>query len=589
MSAFDELMREAVGDQPGAFDSLMQEASVANSRGVLGTVADWYANQVDNTVGGVEAAASMASGIPAMVGGNVVGGAQMMTNPTAAPETAKQVTDAMTYSPQGARGQEILQRYGGMLSQAAETQIPYTDMKVGEVPAAAIEHGLQMPPPEDFLNQPVQGEAIVNEQGQYQVGGDIGNEFAARVSAAYPSMLEAGVTATGMNQMKPAPVPGKMPTDPRVKGILTGAKDAAKNKISPTGQIVPSPLGKKAISSGWGENLVGHASSLTKAEKGVWRRIVKKAETYYDEYASGVRPSDVVGDEFTKIVKLLKHRKSVSGKKLTAIAKDLGNKPVNTREFIGKLKDDIYQLGGTIDDQGKLSFGVESDLHLLSADQRMLIGLYDKSKTLVNANGYKAHRTKQWIDKYINYGKSINAQDAAITSEMQSQLRGYREMLNKSIRDISPEYAKHNDVFSTAAGPLADVQRAMGTTDILSDMGPQFLGQKFRAYLGNNQNRLKIEMAVGEAEAAARKLNSNLPKQNIGAQMTFINDMEKLWGPFTETAFKSEIGQEIARQAAFPSVTNAAVGAAQMTPKMLAKLRTSRAAQMKSLKNLLNQ
>ena len=195
----------------------------------------------------------------------------------------------------------------------------------------------------------------------------------------------------------------------KLGGVLSGTKEAAKARVGPTGQIIKNKAGIKATNAGWGDNVIGHISSLTKSEKGLYKNMVESAKKYYNEYAAKGRPSDWVGMEFSKNIQFLKGKKTSAGKKLDLIAKDLAGTKVDVSGFMNKLKQHISDLGGTIDDQGKLSFGRDSQLYQLSGDQRALIGLYEKSKGLANPSGQQVHQVKKWLDNYINYGKSINS------------------------------------------------------------------------------------------------------------------------------------------------------------------------------------
>ena len=562
-----------VGEQPKPWGGIFPDFNgVSAVERLISGYADQREALLNNATGAVAATVAPIAAVPQMVMEDIKGMTGQPVNPMIGPQTRDRVTEAMTYQPQTLGGKRIVEGQAELMQPVGEF------MEQGRVGNEMLDAGY----PEWAARQ---GEMLPEYAMSALSLGGLKSNPRGTVRGKKAAPID---TKSPMGRIEPVlDVP---PTkNAKLGDVLSGTKEAAKARVGPTGQLIKNKAGIKATNAGWGDNVVGHVSSLTKSEKNLYKMMVDSAKKYYSEYAAKGRPSDVVGMEFSKNIQYLKNQKTISGKKLDVIAKDLAGAKVDVSGFVQKLKQDIFELGGKIDDQGKLSFGPDSQLYQLTGDQRALIGLYEKSKGLANANGLQVHQVKKWLDNYIDYGKSINSADNAITKQMQPILKAQRAALNEAVRKVSPAYAKQNDIFSSAAGPLADVQRAMGTTDILSEMAPQFLGQKFRAFLGNNQNRLKIEMAVGEAQEAAKKLGGKFPEHNITAQMRFINDMEKMWGPFTETSFKAEIGQAGTRVMSAPSVTQTGMEAARLTQRQLNKMKVSRQAQIKAMEDLLTQ
>jgi hypothetical protein len=180
--------------------------------------------------------------------------------------------------------------------------------------------------------------------------------------------------------------------------------------------------------------------------------------------------------------------------------------------------------------------------------------------------------------------------DGGFSEVVERLMKGYRSMLNDKLRKADAGYAKANDIYSDASTALGDMQKAMGpSVDITSDAAAAHIGQRMRAYLGNNANRIKVESAVGEIQSMANKYGGNFEAHDIAAQMKFVNEMEKLWGPFTDTSFKSEIGQSATRAIQNPGAVALAKEGVQMTARQMNKAKVSQAAQIKALENLLSQ
>lgn len=415
------------------------------------------------------------------------------------------------------------------------------------------------------------------------------------VAAAYEAFPEAvggmlaiaGLPSVRGTLAPSAPTRIKPKNAEQIADIMTGKEPAARFKLA--GQSVKkNRLGRDAISRGWDELAVAKVSSLKGSEKPIYQRMVNKAKDYFREFSPSGRPSDVVGTEVAKRLRYLADLKETNGKRLNKIVNGpMGRKQVDIDDFVGEFLQDMSELGGRFDRNGKLVFSTESRLFQQPGNQKALSGLFERLKISGNPTAKQIHETKQWIDEFIDYGKSPTKTDAGISKTVERLLKGYRGKLNDKLR-VDEKYARANDIFSDAAGALTDMQKAIGpSVDILDDPAFKAIGQKMRTFLSNNANRVKVEAAVGEMQAIANKWGGKFPDHDIAAQMKFINEMERLWGAFTDTSFKAEIGQAGQRVAETPSVAQVGREGVRLTGRQLQKIHRARDKQLRAIERLL--
>ena len=492
----------------------------------------------------IEPALALGSAALAETVGNIGGGLQYFSGQ--GPQAAERIKRSLTYEPKSEGAKRVMRGYADLLAPVGEA---IEKTRLGD---EALKAGYP--------------------------------EQVARVAEAIPEYAGALLAATGFPAAarKPplsAPQPGK-PVKP-LSRVDVAIKD---------GKVIKNPLGKKAASSGWDDRAVAYVSMLDKGEKNIYKNMLDKAKSYFTEFSPKGRPSDVVGNEISKRIVYLKSLKTKNGKLLDKIAQQqLANKRIDIDDFVGQVMSDVSKLGGKLDDNGKLIFDVGSDLFERSGDQKALAGLFEKLKISGNPTALEAHKLKRWIDNYINYNTSPTTKAEGLSGQIETLLKGYREALNQKVRGLNKNYAQVNDIYSDSAGALRDMQKAIGpSVDITSDAAPAAIGQKMRTFLSNNANRIRTEEAVGEIQAMANKWGGKFPDHDIAAQMRFINEMEKMWGPFTETSFKAEIGQAGQRIAESPSAVQLAREGVRLTGRQLRKAKQSREAQIRAMEKLLD-
>lgn len=473
------------------------------------------------------------------------------TTPLERADTVNQTREALTFQPRSEQAQIDQQAFAEMMSPVAEF---IDSVRMGD---EALEAGL---PP-----------------------------AVATAYEAAPEIVGSMLTLAGLPSIRGPKQPLRIkPKDAeRASMIIQGKEPAARIKLE-GGSIVKNKLGSDAVSRGWDELAVSKVSSLKASEKPIYRAMVDKAKKYFSEFSPSERPSDVVGREITKRITYLDKIKQANGQKISKIINGpFGRQKIDIDDFVGEFLQDVSDLGGSIDKNGKLVFGPNSRLARMPGNQSALAGLFDKLKLAGNPTAKQVHEMKGWIDEFIDYGKSATKQESGVSKNVERLLKGYRNDLNNKLR-TNQNYARANDVFSDAAGALTDMQKAIGPSmDIMADMAPKIIGQKMRTFLSNNANRVRTEVAVGELQAIANKWGGKFPDHDIAAQMKFINEMERLWGPFTDTAFKSEIGQAAQRVAESPNLGQVGREAVRMTSRQVEKVRKSRANQIKAIENLL--
>lgn len=538
---------DATAEDPGA---------TAEDPGVM----DWLAGQVEPVM-------TTVSGMAAAPVSQIGGGIQMalepikarmegrFQDPMAGPNARDRIAQALTYQPRSQTGKATMGRVGEILHPLASA----------------------MEKPREW------GEEMYNAGAP---------EWAARGVAGLPEYAGAMVAALGMP--KPKPKLPQLKTNPQTGDLVTAmSKDRLKpninQRISDAGKLIKDPKIKPAIKSGWSEKLVGWAARQPKMARDKMREMVNIADDYFNKMDADQLPSDVIGKSAAQRIEFVNATRQKAGRAMDAIA---NGQLTKTRMDAAKLRSgmniEIRRLGGKVTPDG-INFPIKSKLYKQGGDAQALIDLHDKLNAIGRMpTGKELHDLKQWIDTYISYGKSPATKAEGISAASETVLKGVRRQVNEILRQNKP-YAKANDIYSETKTALDTLQKGAGNIDMFGEGATESIGQVMRRLLSNAQSRTKVKQGVTKiGEIADKYSQGNLPFEDYTPQMRFLNEMERLWGPFKESSFKGEIAQAGQRIAENPSKMQAAREGVNVI-KRIGGTDQSRARQLQTLKELLYQ
>ena len=380
----------------------------------------------------------------------------------------------------------------------------------------------------------------------------------------------------------------------KIRSDLLGQKPiarSAKYTLSPKGAVTVDKLAKSAVGQGWDESFIAWAKAANKPTRQNLREmvnIVKKRVGETKDFSSNARPSDVLGKSLKTRIDRVKQVQRQSGSLVDKVAKkQLAGKQVDISGPLDEFRGKVMELGGRINDKGKLEFGIDSPLYGQASKQKALRTVIEKIDSLGDvADGYNAHKLKQFITEFVDYGKGSKE---GLSANVENILKKFRSSVNETLKGQSPAYDKVNTAYSETTQALADFQQAAGRSiDLFGPESDAATGRVLRKLLSNMQNRENLAAAMARMEEVATK-NGGKYVDDLTAQAKAVNEIERLMGSFAETSFKGEITSAGQRIAESPSARQLGTEAVRLSANKLRKMRQNQTKQIKSLEELLYQ
>lgn len=357
------------------------------------------------------------------------------------------------------------------------------------------------------------------------------------------------------------------------------------------GKIVKDALQKKAVNKGWSPKVASWAANQTKSTRTKLRDMLDTAEEYFTNMEAEARPTDHIGKTASEQAAFVNGVRSRAGRVMNNIANsDLVKKQI----YIAKLRSEFHLairgLRGKIDKDGKLTFDPKSKISSNAGDMKALQNMQDKLMAYGSKpTGQELHEFKQWLQGEIDFNRSPVAKTKVdgLSSAVEKIFDSARVEANAMLRKSSAPYAKANDIYSETKTALDTLQKGAGNIDMFGEGAETALGTTMNRLLGNAQSRQSVAAGLNKVQDAAIKYKGPFEKQNYAAQTRFVDEMENLWGPFTESSFRAQSGDAAARVLQNPSAAQAGREAIDMTAKQIKKMTQSRAKQLESLRALL--
>lgn len=460
-----------------------------------------------------------AAGTVAPIGGGIQA-VLNPNNPMAGPDARDRIAEMMTYQPRTEGGQRIVQGQAELLAPIAET------IEKGRLGDEALEAGF--------------------------------HPGIARIAESLPEYGMAGLAALGL-RAKPNPLETRLsPKTGRIEPTL-GKKEAIKSKIinNPAdaataeyalkaGKVVSDPIGKAAVKQGFSEPIVAMVKAASPKERFAYKKMVNIVKRKLANAAETKRPSDIAGDSLMERISHVQKVNKQSEGLLNRVAIELRGKPVDVSAPLNKFRQEIADLGGVVNKKGKLVFDVNSQVYKQPAIERGLRIALEKADALgPNPDAFKMHQFKKALDSLVSYGKT--SQSGLAGSKAEWIIKNMRHDVNASLKGLSRRYDKVNTAYSDTRGVLEEFQGVAGKKmDLTGARADSATGTLLRRLLGNAQSRITLETAADNMESIARKYGGKFD-DNLTTQMKMTHELERIFGPSTETSFKAEIGQGIQR------------------------------------------
>ena len=322
--------------------------------------------------------------------------------------------------------------------------------------------------------------------------------------------------------------------------------------VNGAGKVKKDPIARAALNQGYDPTIVSQVAASSTDDLLAAREMLRQVAkgTTNKVFAQKNRPGEEVGKTLMKRVNAVQGVQKKASREIGVVAKGLKNEPVNYDQTIVKFLDDLEDLRVGIDPEDASLVFQGSQIEGQGANQKVLNLVYDRLKKGGDSNGFDAHDLKQFVSSQINFGKKLAE---PISARVESVMKGVRAGVNESIRDVSPQYAKANDVFASAAESFDLLNKSTGRHfDPLSDSADQFLGQIARRLTGNAQSRLTLTDAIKSLERVSEQ-NGIKFTDDVFHQNTLVSELERMFPTaVAQTSFRGELvgaGADVARVA----------------------------------------
>ena len=328
--------------------------------------------------------------------------------------------------------------------------------------------------------------------------------------------------------------------------LLIDDDTTAQFVVDGSGKLKSSPAGLAALSNGHDPAVVTSLIGANKATKDVANKMlhVQRRSLADATYASEVSPSVEIGKVFEDRIKTALGVRKKAGARLNIIADGLKNTPVNTTNTKEVFLDQLIRGHGVKLTADGLDFSQSTfQSAILKPTQNRIQTIYDKLFVSGIRNGADAHRFKGTLDELIpNQLKD----ESGVSAKMEALVVETRTALNKSIREVSTEYAGVNDRLSPVLETFERLQKGIGTSiDLDAPSAAESLGRETRGLLSNRKTRGQLSDAVDGLDAIARR-ETKKDVANLRSLARFSTHLEDVFGTNDTASFGGIIERKLA-------------------------------------------
>ena len=268
-------------------------------------------------------------------------------------------------------------------------------------------------------------------------------------------------------------------------------------------------------------------------------------------------PRDVVGEQISQRAGALSEVASNYGQRLNATVQKNSGLPVPVQGARDKFADGLSKLGiGIVEDP-------KSGEMVLDFTRSTPEGIDGSEKVLNNIwkrlNGYgehvgfdQMHRDKQWLSEQANYA----SKETGVSGAVDKLIKDTRSSMNDTLRNVSPEYARVNDGYSSAVEPFREIARLTGNpmADLDDPKVIAELARKSRGLTNNTAQGVDLRFAIdGMNDNVLNNMDMFTPERlaelgidpkngflsNLNEQAVFASTLDGLYPNMKPTSFQS--------------------------------------------------
>ena len=541
-------------------------------------IADHYLTNIDRTVGALE--------VPTAIGSSAV--ADLYANYSAAltgggPEARQRVVDAMSYQPRSEAAQSAMQS----IASGAQTvgnvvgnvEIPGTDgTKINQLSAGERALG----------NASSDGQARMDDQGRYVIGGPLENELKARLMEMTPALAQSVMTAMGMPRANlasgntsmnanyrglqyntnpaQAPKPTKLNTGelaPMVDDAvirkdklavgrgdrITAGYKLVDDKMNGGTKVVKDKYAAEAIKQGFDEGKIGNLSTASRTDKTASLKMIDRVKNTRVDPKTGVRkrPIHVIGDELSEELAHVKKQNTISGQQVKIAANELKGVPIDIWKPIENFRKWMDEAGVNVKEVNGNMAADFSNTSLPRGARPVIKEIVRQMNRLSkrgDPDAFAAHQLKEIIYDNVKYGnRALPAGDKA-----ERALKAFANELNQAMRGVSKNYGKANQTYADTIEVINDFQRYVGKNEnLFDDYSPRALSNISRRIMGNAQTGGAIMRSTDDLQKIANKYGGNFDA-DFNIQLMIADELDNIFPPAAQKSLHGEMAKSMLKQ-----------------------------------------
>jgi len=303
------------------------------------------------------------------------------------------------------------------------------------------------------------------------------------------------------------------------------------------------PVVEEAQNQGMSDKDINFLATASPEDKPTMAKMLNLAEQAQTDNRVIQRPLDIVGDNGTKLLKVVKNANTSAGNQLNTIAKGLEGQTVDATS----MHDQAMQL---LSDVGVQEGVDKSGNPILDWSESQFSKTPRLQKQLENAlsdlpNGetdaLAMHNFKQSLYNLSDYG----TQGEGLSGKADNIIKKVAHLADGTLDTNFPQYNAVNTDFATTKNLLDDAKTVIGKrVDFNTTAGKQAFGQALRSAFSNNKSRGIVLQFISDLQDTANQYGAN-SKQNLLDQALFTQILEENFGSPAVTGLSGEVEKAI--------------------------------------------
>lgn len=305
---------------------------------------------------------------------------------------------------------------------------------------------------------------------------------------------------------------------------------------------------KEAVRGGLLPRDVADFARANPTEKGILKRMVTAAEETTDGGRGKVHPSEIIGEQMNKRIKLLDDERKRIGNALGEKVKELKITDLGDGGVVQVQDDVIARLNKVPGLEGVRIGKLDGKKALLDFTDTALSGSQTKGAReelqnlfddLIDRNPHQLHRLRQEIFESLGGKKSAQLQ---LTESQEQGMDAIREGISDSLERASVGYKELNSSYREAITPLKELRKFFkGTEGASTDILDEKAGLLMRRLTSNVASGPELKRIIDDIGKQLTKHGYDISEVDLNKLQDFYNALNRYYDVAKDTSFEGLI------------------------------------------------